>query len=450
MNVIQQSEATAARRRVYFRLVSTADGSDVTGATVTVRIAKNGTDAAGGGSVTEVDSSDQPGLYYYEASTGDVDTLGTLIVTPSASGAYTFSYPVAIVEYSPFEAPDDADDVAGAVAAELGTGSGLTSLASASALSTVSSNLSGLISDVGSNGSGLTAIPWNSAWDAEVQSECADALSAYDPPTKSELDAAVAPLATASGLSTVDGKIDTIDNIVDAILVDTDTTIPGLLATIDGNVDSILEDTGTTLPATLSTIGGNVDSILTDTGTTIPGQISGISFPTAGDIADAVWDEAQSGHESAGTFGAYLDSAVSGVSTGGVSAADIADAVWDEDLSGHQNAGSAGAGLSSAGSGADAGTIATAVASELGDGSGFTAITGALSTIDSIVDAILTDTGTTLDQKIDAIDNIVDAIKAKTDSLTFSNGSVDANIARINDVATTGAGTEESPWGPAA
>ena len=42
---------------------------------------------------------------------------------------------------------------------------------------------------IGSAGAGLTAVPWNAAWDAEVQSECADALTAYDPPTKAEVDA---------------------------------------------------------------------------------------------------------------------------------------------------------------------------------------------------------------------------------------------------------------------
>lgn len=57
---------------------------------------------------------------------------------------------------------------------------------------------------------------------------------------------------------------------------------------------------------------------------------------------DLVWDEAQSGHTNAGTFGKYLDAAVSGVSTGGVSAADIADAVLDEALSGHATAGTLG------------------------------------------------------------------------------------------------------------
>jgi len=38
-------------------------------------------------------------------------------------------------------------------------------------------------------GTGYSAIPWNSSWDAEVQSEVADGLAAYDPPTKAEMDA---------------------------------------------------------------------------------------------------------------------------------------------------------------------------------------------------------------------------------------------------------------------
>ena len=45
---------------------------------------------------------------------------------------------------------------------------------------------------IGTAGAGLSAIPWNSSWDAEVQSECTDALNAYDPPTKAEMDSAVA------------------------------------------------------------------------------------------------------------------------------------------------------------------------------------------------------------------------------------------------------------------
>ena len=63
----------------------------------------------------------------------------------------------------------------------------------------------------------------------------------------------------------IETKLDTVDGIVDSILVDTGTTLDGNIDTFDGIVDSILEDTGTTLPATLSTIDGIVDSILVDT-----------------------------------------------------------------------------------------------------------------------------------------------------------------------------------------
>jgi len=52
--------------------------------------------------------------------------------------------------------------------------------------------------------------------------------------------------------------------------------------------------------------------------------------PSAATIADAVWDEAQSGHTTPGTFGSYVDASISGVSTGGVSAGDIATAVRSE------------------------------------------------------------------------------------------------------------------------
>ncbi len=110
--------------------------------------------------------------------------------------------------------------------------------------------------------------------------------------------------ATAANLATLDGKVDTIDGIVDDILTDTNTTLPatlssmdGKLDAIDGVVDDILEDTGTTLPGTLSTISGKVDVvdgivdlILVDTSTTIPAELSGIEskVDTIDGIVDAI------------------------------------------------------------------------------------------------------------------------------------------------------------------
>ena len=83
----------------------------------------------------------------------------------------------------------------------------------------------------GAAGAGLTAVPWNAAWDAEVQSEATDALNAYDPPTKAELDSAVAALATSAALATVDG-------VVYAILEDTGTTLPAAIAAISAGTGS--------------------------------------------------------------------------------------------------------------------------------------------------------------------------------------------------------------------
>ncbi|MBP6786276.1 MAG: hypothetical protein KA170_01705 [Candidatus Promineofilum sp.] len=63
------------------------------------------------------------------------------------------------------------------------------------------------------------------------------------------------------------------------------------------------------------------------------------------EIADAVWDEALSGHATAGSTGEALDDAAAG----SASAAAIADAVWDEALSGHLTIGSTGEALDDAG-----------------------------------------------------------------------------------------------------
>ncbi len=55
-------------------------------------------------------------------------------------------------------------------------------------------------------------------------------------------------------------------------------------------------------------------------------------------MADAVWDEALSGHTTAGTAGLALATA----SSGGVDPSVLADAIWDEALSGHATAGTTG------------------------------------------------------------------------------------------------------------
>lgn len=76
-------------------------------------------------------------------------------------------------------------------------------------------------------------------------------------------------------------------------------------------------------------------------------------------------------------------------------------------------------------------------------------IEGKVDTVDLNVDAILVDTGTTLPASIATVDSNVDAIKAKTDSLTYTvAGQVDANIQYVNDTQVTGDGGSGTEWGP--
>ena len=72
---------------------------------------------------------------------------------------------------------------------------------------------------------------------------------------------------------------------------------------------------------------------------------SELAADAAGEIADAVWDEAVSAHQTAGSTGEAIEDAAAS----GPSAATIADAVWDEALSAHLTAGSTGDALDDAG-----------------------------------------------------------------------------------------------------
>jgi hypothetical protein len=196
-------------------------------------------------------------------------------------------------------------------------------------------------------------------------------------------------------------KSETATIVADTNELQTDLTDGGRL---DLLIDSILEDTGTTLPGTLSTLAGYLDTeiaaILEDTGTTIPAQISALSIPAASAIADAVWDEALSGHLSAGSTGTALNAA-----------------------------GSAGAPWS------------TSLAAILED-------TG--TTIPAQISALSIPTAVQIRQEVDSNSTQLAAIKAKTDSLTFTvAGQVDANARSVNSTLLTGDGTVDTPWGPA-
>lgn len=121
------------------------------------------------------------------------------------------------------------------------------------------------LTEAGGTGDQLTAVPWNSAWDAEVQSEVTDGLNAYDPPTYTELLNLIRVMARSDAAVAAD---------LSAVLTAINTDLGSGAGDYDNTADAL---------EAISDAGGG--------------------GPTAGQIADAVWDEATAGHTTAGTFG---------------------------------------------------------------------------------------------------------------------------------------------------
>lgn len=111
--------------------------------------------------------------------------------------------------------------------------------------------------DIGVAGAGLSNIPWNASWDAEVQSEVNDALVAL-----------------------------ALDHLVSTSVTGTDVANNSIIARMVSSAATADWDTFVNTDDSLQAISE-----------------SGGGGPTAADIADAVWDESTTGHTTAGTFG---------------------------------------------------------------------------------------------------------------------------------------------------
>ena len=108
-------------------------------------------------------------------------TAGTITTVTNLTNAATSGDLTATMKTSVTTAATAATPTAAAVTGAVGSVTG-----------NVGGNVVGSVASVANiapTGTGLTAIPWNAAWDAEVQSEVADALAVYDPPTNAEMEA---------------------------------------------------------------------------------------------------------------------------------------------------------------------------------------------------------------------------------------------------------------------
>lgn len=100
--LIQQSEATAARRTVYFTAVNTADDSAYTSTLsgADIRISKAGAaEADSAGTATHIAT----GLFKYEFTAGEVDTLGETSLRLAKTGVYNDVRVVNVVPFDPYD-----------------------------------------------------------------------------------------------------------------------------------------------------------------------------------------------------------------------------------------------------------------------------------------------------------------------------------------------------------
>lgn len=195
--------------------------------------------------------------------------------------------------------------------------------------------------------------------------------------------AGLTALASAAALATAQADLDTITG-ADGVVIASGTQTFNMTGNITGN------------------LSGSVGSVTGNVGGNVTGTIGGLTAAALKDFFDT---DSTTTYASA-VAGSVVKEIADNAGGSSLTAADIADAVWDEAATGHTDAGKAGAQLWTS------------------------------------IDAILVDTGTTLNDKIDVIDGIVDDILVDTAEI----GSAGAGL---TEAGGTGDQLTAVPWNAA-
>jgi len=311
------------------------------------------------------------GWYDYTVAVGDVDTVGEVVfIVQDSSVCLPVFVRAQVVEEAVFDALFAASAAGFASISALATVDANvdailvdTSTTLDGKINTIDTNVDSILVDtaeIGAAGAGLTALA------------TAANLATVDTNVDSILvDTATTIPAQITALNDFNPATDTVANVTTVATTTTNTDMRGTdsaatssaLAVVDGNVDSILVDTATTIPAQISglndistaQVNAEVDTALSDI------HLDHL-FATDYDPASppgtttALLNELIESDAGVSRFTANsLEQAPSGGGGGGgASASAIADAVWDELQSGHVAVGSMG-------------EIATEIASILAD-----------------------------------------------------------------------------------
>lgn len=308
--LILQSETVAARRRIPIWLVDATDGIvSETGVTGTPRISKNGgASAAAATTITEVDSTNMPGLYYIELSATEVDTLGTVMVSFKTAATGQWHGICHVVDFDPFDGvrmgmtalPNAAAEAAGGLFTR-GTGAGQINQP---ANGLVDVNVEQWLDSV------VNALA-SGRVDASVGAMAADVVTATAI-ANAAIDAATfaAGAINAAALAT-----DAVDEIVDQVwnelrsghvgagsfgegVASVQGAVTGSVASVSGAVGSI--SAGGIAAAAF--VAGALDA-------------AALNADAAAEIADAVWDEnIEAAHGTDATAGLLLRAIGAGIS----------------------------------------------------------------------------------------------------------------------------------------
>jgi hypothetical protein len=301
---------------ICFLMVSSTDHvAAVTGLTPTVTISKDGgAFASPVGAVSEIGN----GWYALAGNATDRNTLGAFLLHATGTGADPADVRLEIVAYDPFDS----------------AGLGL-------------SRLDAAMSSRAPAATALDKTTWTDAkagyLDAAMSSRLAGA--GYTAPDNAGIAAAAASAASADTKATAiladTAAMDTADELR-TLLTGGTAALSTLTAqaTWEYATRTLTAPTNISIPSAADNAaavwGAGSREI---TGGVLPWQASWDAeaqseaadalvafFTSAAALVDLVWDEAQAGHAGAGTFGSYLNAAVSSRSSH--SAADAATAVW--------------------------------------------------------------------------------------------------------------------------
>lgn len=270
MHLFQQSEATAAQRRLFFHAVDATDGLTAeTGLTGAGRLSKNGAaTAATTANITEVDSTNMPGRYYIEFTAAELDTVGVIEFRFKAAACAEVVARGQVVPWDPYDA----------------VRAGLTALPNAAA------EAAGGLFTRGA-GAGQINQNANGQVDTRTVAMAADVVTAAAI-ANGAIDAATFAAGAIDAAAIANGAIDAATfaaGAIDAAAIATDAI--GALEFSQAAADKVWASAARTLTASLD--------------------------PSAATIAAAVWDEARAGHVTAGSFGEGVAS-VQGNVTGSV------------------------------------------------------------------------------------------------------------------------------------